>query len=306
MRVGLFGGTGFVGSYLVEALLAAGHEPSVLVRAGSESKLARRERCRVVRGDLDAAAAIRETLEDCQAVIYNVGILRERPAQGITFERLQYQGAVDVVEAARAAGIERYLLMSANGVKASGTPYQTTKHRAEQALRESGLKFTIFRPSVIFGDPNGRMEFASQLHRDMVAAPLPAVNFQSGLAPGGEDVVMSPVAVEDVADAFIAALADPATIGGTYPLGGPEVLTWGEIIQRISAAAGKRKWMLPMPIGIMRLGATLFDWLPFFPVTRDQLSMLAEGNTVDPGPIRQLIGREPRAFTVDALAYLSD
>jgi len=304
MRVAIIGGTGFVGGYIVEALLAAGHEPAVLVREGSEDKLGNADRCHLVHGDLSSGDAIRKTLESADAVIYNVGILREDAAQGITFEKLQYEGVVRTIDAARQAGIRRFILMSANGVRADGTPYQATKYRAEEALRESGLDYTIFRPSVIFGDPRGKMEFASQLYRDMVRPPLPAVGFHTGLLDRG-DVEMSPVYVEDVADAFVAAIADPETVGETYALGGPEILSWTEMLERIAKAAGKDKIILPMPIALMRLGATLFDWLPFFPVTRDQLDMLAEGNTADPAVLEQRIGRTPRAFTPEALAYLN-
>ena len=115
---------------------------------------------------------------------------------------------------------------------------------------------------------------------------------------------MSPVHIEDVADAFVAALVNDETIGKTYCLGGPEVLTWTQMLRRIGEATDKRKWILPMPIYLMRIGATLFDWLPFFPVTRDQLTMLEEGNTADPAELKALIGREPRGFTVDSLGYL--
>ena len=117
---------------------------------------------------------------------------------------------------------------------------------------------------------------------------------------------MSPVHVEDVASAFVAALEDDETIGKTYVLGGPEVLSWKEMLCRIGSASGRRKWILPMPTYLMRFAATLLDWLPFFPVTRAQLTMLEEGNTADPEMLTQLIGREPRGFTVETLAYLKN
>ena len=88
-------------------------------------------------------------------------------------------------------------------------------------------------------------------------------------------------------------------------LGGPEVLTWSAMIHRIAEATGKRKWILPMPTWVMRAGATLFDWLPFFPVTRGQLTMLEEGNTADPRVLEQLIGRTLKGFTVENLNYLA-
>lgn len=305
MKVAIIGGTGFVGGHLTEALLAAGHEVSLLVRTGSESKVRQTGRVVTTSGDISSSDALRSVMEGCSAVIYNVGILREFPSRGITFEESQYQGVVRTVEAARDVGIKRLLLMSANGVKPKGTPYQETKFRAEEYARQSGLEVTVLRPSVIFGDPEGKMEFATQLFNDMVRPPIPAVSFFSGRSPEKGAVVMSPVHIDDVARAFVAALENDKTIGQTFALGGPEVLSWQTMVRRIAEATGRSKWLLPMPIWIMRIGATLFDWLPFFPVTRGQLTMLEEGNTADPAVLKQLIGRDPQAFSVDALGYLN-
>ena len=304
MRVAIFGGSGFVGSFLVDALIAAGHEPSLMVRLGSERKVKQAERCRLVAGNLSSTTAIDATLENCDAVIYNVGILKESPKQGITFEELQYNGVVRVAESAKTHDISRFLLMSANGAKSTGTPYQETKFRAEEHVRASGFDVTIFRPSVIFGEPRGRMEIGTQLCAEMISPPIPAVGFFTGWRPYRGAVAMSPVHVEDVAQAFLTALRESSTIGKTYVLGGPEVLSWAEMLRRIARTVGRKKWILPMPIGIMKLAAALLDWLPFFPVTRDQLTMLAEGNTADPAALAQLIGRQPKAFNEAHLAYL--
>lgn len=297
MRVAIIGGTGFVGQYVVGALIGAGHRVTVLVRPGSEGKLQPHACVRKVAGDLADHAALHQTLDGAGAVVYNVGLLREFPRRGITFEAAQFQGVVDTVAAARAKGVSRLLLMSAIGVKDSGTAYQSTKRRAELHALASGLDVTVLRPSVIFGDPRGTMEFATQLQRDMVKPPVPAVAF-----PG---VRMSPVFIEDVAAAFVAALADDGTIGQTFELAGPEELSWREIVSRVAAASGKSKIVLPMPLRIMRIGATLFDWLPFYPVTRDQLTMLAEGNTAPPDTLERLIGRPARPFVADNLTYLA-
>ena len=304
MRVAIIGGTGFVGGYLVDALIDAGHEPSVLVRVGSESRLRQPSKVRAVSGDLASPRGIREVLEGSDAVIYNIGILREFASKGVTFDTLQHRGVIRIIEAAKEAGISRFLLMSANGVKEPGTPYQVSKYRAERALETSGLDFTIFRPSVIFGDPRGTIEFATQLYRDMVVPPLPAVGFYTGSGASKGEVLMSPVFVEDVAKAFVVALEDESTIGQTYELGGPDILSWTDMLERVAEAGGKRKRILPMPIGMMNIAATLLDWLPPFPVTRDQLTMLAEGNTAEPAALEQLIGRAPQAFTVESLSYL--
>lgn len=302
--VALFGGTGFVGSYVVDALLEAGHEPSLLVRPGSEEKVRQPERCRLITGDVRSDAAIDETLGSCDSVIFLIGILKEYKKQGITFEALQYEAVVRVAKSAKAKGIKRFLLMSANGVKARGTPYQETKYLAEQYLENDDFDVTVFRPSVIFGDPRGATEIATQLYQDMVVQPFPAVGFYTGWIPGRNEVRMSPVHVEDVATGYVHALEDRSTIGNTCELGGPDELTWSEMIRRVARTVGSDKRILPMPIGLMRLAATLFDWLPFFPVTRDQVTMLAEGNTAHPFELEALIGRPPRSFTPENLRYL--
>lgn len=304
MRVALIGGTGFVGSYLTDALLATGHSVSLMVREGGEDRLHSIEHVCTVQGDISDKESIRQLINGCDAVIYNVGILRELPRKGVTFEATQYAGVVNTVDAAVAAGVDRLLLMSANGVKAPGTRYQETKYRAEQYALQSGLDVTVFRPSVIFGDPRGKMEFATQLCNEMVRSPVPAVNFFSGFNPNSGAVLMSPVHVQDVADAFVCALSNDECVGKTYQLGGPEILTWKEILRRIAKAAGRRKWILPMPIGVMRFAATLFDSLPFFPVTREQLTMLQEGNVADPSELVTLIDRQPTGFTAESLGYL--
>lgn len=306
MRVAIIGGTGFVGGYLTDAMLHAGHSVSLLVRQGSQSKLRQAEQVQTVIGDIADSESIRRLLKGCDAVVYNVGILRESKRTGVTFESTQYEGLVNTVNAALDVGVRRLLLMSANGVKIPGTRYQETKCRAENFALKSALDVTVFRPSVIFGNPRGTMEFATQLRNEMVRPPVPAINFIKGCSSSDSAVVMSPIHIEDVASAFLVALEDDECVGKTYALGGPENLSWKEMVARIAEAAGHNKWLVPMPIGLMRIGATLFDSLPFFPVTRDQLTMLEEGNVADPAVVKNLIGREPAAFSVRNLAYLGD
>lgn len=302
--VAIIGGTGFVGSYVVDALHAAGHTTSLLVRAGSEDKVRRADGQRVTIGDIDDDDALHAVLEGCDAVIYLVGILREDRSKGITFRKMQYEGVVRVADAAKERRILRFLLMSANGVEAEATPYQQTKLDAELYVEDIGMQYTVLRPSVIFGDPRGRMEFATQLRNDMVNMPMPAVGFYSGLKPSSNPVLMSPVHVQDVASAFVAALDDDSSIGETFELCGPDVLSWNEMIRRVAAAVGKKKRIVPMPIGLMRVAATALDWMPVFPVTRDQLTMLQQNNVCSQNRIGLLVDRKPTAFVAKNLGYL--
>lgn len=305
MRTAIFGGTGFVGSYLIDALLAAGHEPALLVRPGSEYKVRHADRCRVTAGEINNPSAIDATLDGCDAAIYLIGVLREDPSAGITFRAMQYEGACRAIDAAKSRNVDRFLLMSANGVKPDGTPYQRTKFEAERYLDGSGLRGTVIRPTVIFGDPRGRMEFGTQLRDQMIRPPIPAPAFFPGLSPS-RSFSMTPVFVEDVARAFVNALTSDATIGKTLELGGSEELAWPEIIRRIARASGRRKLIIPVPVLAVRLAATLLDRFSFFPVTRDQLVMLMEGNTVPTTRDFDLLGISPAAMTVDRLAYLRD
>lgn len=306
MKVALFGGTGFVGSYLVDALVEAGLQPVVLVRPGSEDRVNHADRCTTVAGDIADPAAIESVLEGADAAIFNIGILREVPSRGVTFQALQEQAPKQAIDAASRLGVRRFILMSANGVEANSTEYQQTKLRAEQHLQESGLDWTIFRPSVVFGDPRGRMEFASQLKRDIIDAPLPAPLFFPGLNPAEAGrFELSPVHVRDVAAAFAAALLNSDSIGQIYRLGGPEPLSWRRILETIAEATGKRKSMLPVPAIGVSTAAALFGRWERFPITRDQITMLLQGNRCAPDDLVRL-GIDPTPFNTESLRYLSN
>jgi uncharacterized protein YbjT (DUF2867 family) len=306
MKVALFGGTGFVGSYLVDALVAAGHRPQLLVRPGSEYKVRQREHCELVAGEIQDGKAVAACLQGADAAIYLIGLLREFPDKGITWEAMHYEGAARAMDAAEGQGLRRFVLMSANGARPEGTGYQVTKYRAEQHLAQSGLEWTVFRPSVIFGDPRGQMEFCTQLVEEMIARPVPVPLFHEGIVPAGAGrFEMSPVAVEDVAAAFVRCLEQPASLARAFPLGGPEALEWREILRIIAAASGRRKWMVPAPVWVIRSMAAAFDRFEWFPVTREQLQMLLEGNTCDGSEAWSLFGIEPKRFTVEALGYLA-
>ncbi len=305
MKVAVIGGSGFVGLHLVRRLIADGHVPRLLVRPGSDGKVEYREICEIVHGEVGNRAGLAQCLDGCDAVIYLIGILREFPAQGITFEALQYQGVVDTIAAAQKTGVERFLLMSANGIRADGTAYQRTKYHAEQALKSSGLRWTIFRPSVIFGDPQGRMEFCSQLKKDIIDSPMPAPLFFKGLLPAGAGgFELAPVNVGDVADAFVLALTEARTESQTYSLCGPQRYSWKAILTTIAAASGKSKPMIPAPALAIQLLASVFDRYAWFPISRDQIQMLMEGNVCHENDSFARLGLVPKPFGIDQLGYL--
>jgi NADH dehydrogenase len=304
MKIGIIGGTGFVGSYLLEALARDGHSLRVLTRPGSGEKLPALPDLEAVPGDVGDEAAVRNCFEGCDAAVYLIGILREDPSRGITFDAMQRRGAERAIAAAEEVGVRRFLLMSANGIDAAATPYQVTKLAAEEALKGSSLEWTIFRPSVIFGPPRGRMEFCSQLKQELIESPLPAPLFYTGLLPTDAGAFeLGPVHVEDVAAAFAKSLAMPETIGQTFELCGPDAWSWKQILSGIAAAAGRKKLMLPAPVMFIGPVATVMGRFSWFPVTRDQLTMLLAGNTCVEDGFTPL-GITPRPFDPDTLAYL--
>ena len=135
----------------------------------------------MVEGEIQGNAAVRQTVAQCAAVFYNIGILRQSPRRGITFQALQYEGAGRAMSTALDTGVKRFLLVSANGANRDGSAYQRTKSLTEEYLWSIDLVGTVFRPSVMFGDPRGTMEFATQLRDEMIRSPMPAPLFYHGL-----------------------------------------------------------------------------------------------------------------------------
>lgn len=300
MRVFVTGLTGFVGHYLGHALLEAGHTVVGLVRKGHESKLgALKGHVETRAGDVSDVESLKAALDGCDAVINLVGIIKEDPGRGVTFEKMHWEGSRNAIDAARAVGVKRFIQMSANGVKPHGTGYQTTKYRAEEYLKASGLDWTIFRPSVIFGETHGRMNFVTELAGPLKLAPAFPI-FGDGSFP------MQPVHVRDVAEAFTRALTTPESIGKTYCQGGPESFQYKEIVGAIAEALGRPGLtLIPVPLPLVQLGVGVGEHLPGFPITGDQLTMLVEGNACLDMAWAEDLGITPKPFNVQALRFLT-
>ena len=318
MKVALFGGTGFVGSYIVDELVSREHQPRLMVRPGSEGKVPKPEYCETVSGDIHDDYAIRETLYDCDAAIYLIAVIREFPKEGITNELLQFRGAQRVANIALEVGVKRFLLMSALGTNCGpgASKYFKAKHLAEQAVKNTELSWTILRPSSIFGDPRGfeRPEFCTMLKKDMLNLvsfprflPFPAPSFFTGMNPlDSGNFELSMIHVTDVAKIFVHALEDESTIGETLELGGDRAVTWNEIIRSIAVGSNKNIIMTPAPFFVVWFSALLLDRFKWFPVARDQLQDLVNGNTCDSSKIFDEYGMKPIPFTSDNLTYLSN
>jgi nucleoside-diphosphate-sugar epimerase len=302
MKTALFGGTGFIGNYITEELLKSGHIPSLLVRKASVSKV---DECIIVNGDIRDDRAVSKTLENCDTAIYLIGILREFSQKGITFQSLHFEGAKRAIDISERLGVRRFILMSANGAKPDGTKYQRTKFAAEEYLKKSSLLWTIFRPSIVFGDPGENLEFCKQIRNSIINKPFPAPLFYKSIFPKNPGSFrMAPVYVKDLAKIFAGSLQNEQTYNKTFEICGPEQFDWKSILSIIAESCGKKKAMLPAPVFAVKAVAVLFERFGFFPVTRDQITMLMEGNVCSKNEIFELLGIEPVRFNAGNLKYL--
>ncbi|MDH5508892.1 MAG: complex I NDUFA9 subunit family protein [Nitrospinota bacterium] len=299
MKVFVTGSTGFVGRYVVAELKARGHTPVLLVRPGSEAKLPNLEGVKLVPGDVNQPDQYIRALSEVDAVIHLVGIIREFASRGITFDIMHYQATRNITRAAIDSGVRRFIHMSANGAGPQGvSDYQITKWRAEELVMNSRLKWTVFRPSMIFGDSHGLPEFTSQLADVIRHAPwLPIF--------GGGKYRMDPIAVEDVARCFVAALENQRTVGRAYCLGGGNPTRFSEIAQTIGKAMGKpRTRTISVPFWLVLPVARAMEGFPFFPITSDQLLMLRQGNICARLDYMDVFDITPIPFTYRTMGYL--
>ncbi len=289
-RVFVTGATGFVGRAVIHALRSAGHVVRCLVRHGSERDLRGMEAIERVEGDILSRESLETGMAGCDVLVHLVGIIRESPARGITFERVHHQGTINVLEAAGAAGVRRILHMSALGTRAGArSRYHQSKWAAEEAVRSTPIAWTIFRPSVIYGRGDG---FISMLARMVDGLPIVPV-----IGSGRQR--LQPIQVDRVAEGFAKAVDLPASVKQTFDVGGPDAVTMVALLDLIAQARGKRRVLkFHVPMSLVRPVARLLHPLSSFPVTPDQLVMLEEDSVCDPTPFFSTFGLTPVPLAV--------
>ncbi|MGH7021176.1 MAG: complex I NDUFA9 subunit family protein [Brevundimonas sp.] len=300
--VTVFGGSGFVGTQVVRALAKRGWRVRVAVRkpalpyelrmAGDVGQI------QTVRCDIADKAAVAEAIKGADAVVNLVGILFE--TGGRKFEALHVEGAVNVAEAAKAAGVQRLTHMSALGADANGkAAYARTKGAAEAAVRAAFPGAVVIRPSVIFGsDDNFLNKFAAMA---TFSPALPLI--------GGGVTKFQPVYVGEVAEAVARATVSPEAESKTFELGGPSVWTFEDILKFILRETKRNRFLIPIPFPIARLigaVAQIPAVIGLAPVlTKDQVLLLESDNVVSPGAEGlAALGIEPTGLEAIAPGYL--
>ena len=251
----------------------------------------------IVEGDVTRPASLRTALTGVDAVIHYVAIAMEKGGQ--TYEAVNFQGTVNVLRAAEAAGVRRFINMSQNGARGD-LPYRflASKGAAQEAVAASELDWTALRPSAIFGPQD---EFFNSFARLLKITPVifPLI--------GGGTAQFQPVSVYDVVEAVIRCLDDESTIGAELALGGPEVLSLGEIERRVIEALGTWRLLLPTPVALLRPAVMLMQaLLPGSPVSTSLLDLLAVPNTVPDNALVNRFGMKPIPFAGEHIAYLKD
>ena len=293
MKLFIAGGTGFVGGHLTAELLKRGHQLVLLSHSGSGTAEAG---VSLVKGDVTDPASYSTAMKGCDAVINLVGIIREFPAKGITFERLHVEATASMVQAAQHAGVLRYLQMSALGTRLDAVSgYHRSKWRAEELVRGSSLAWTIFRPSLIFGPKDA---FVNMLAANLRLAPvMPTM--------GDGNYRLQPIHGADVARCFADALDKPETAGQIYELCGEDRLTYRHVLDTIADALGRRHpWKPALPLSLMKPVIKTLQGISAFPITMDQLQMLLEENICN-GCWRETFPFEPIRFRDGIREYLT-
>ena len=300
MTILVTGAAGCLGNQTVKKLVTLGHPVRAMVRhrAKAEIRLGDvADSIEIVTADVTDPDSLPAVMRDLSAVIHYAAIAMEKGGQ--TYEQVNYQGTVNVLHAAEAAGVRRFINMSQNGARGD-LPYRflASKGRAQEYVAASNMAWTALRPSAIFGPQD---DFFNTFARLLKITPLvfPLI--------GGGHARFQPVSVHDVVEAVIRSLDDPSAIGKELALGGPEVLSLGEIERRIIQAMNARRWLLPAPLALLRPAVLVMQAvLPGSPVSASLLELLSVPNTVADNALVNHFDIQPIPFSGEHIQYLND
>jgi NADH dehydrogenase len=288
LTVAVAGGSGFVGGAIAAELFARGHRVVILSRQGDAARGPLPDEVEVRHADATQSDGLAAALDGVDALVIALAFKNspiESPARGQTFEQVDAVGTEHLVEAARTAGIGQVLYLSGAGAAPDAKRHWfRAKWRAEEAVRSSGIPFTILRPTWIYGPRDVSLNRFIGFARQLQLVPMTNLGRQ----------LLAPVFVDDIARLAADSLTDPAAEGQVFEVGGPETLRMRDVIARALKAAGIRRPILPGPASLIRLGAAPLTLLPAPPLTPDAVDFINQPATVDLGP---LLERMPRRLT---------
>lgn len=282
--VTIFGGSGFVGKQVVRRLAKDGYRIRVVTRHPNQhldlKPLGEVGQIALVRGDVRNASGMRDAIRGASCVVNLVGILR--PGGGQSFQGAHVDAPDAIASACADLGVETLVQMSAIGAdEKSNSSYARSRAAGESATRKAFPNATILRPSVIFGSEDGFFNLFARMMR-----------WSRGFFPsfGGGATRFQPVYVGDVAEAVSAVIRSAKCRGRTFELGGPSVYTLQQILDMIAEGTGRKFLFLPVPFFLLDIAGILFGWLPFAPITHDQVKLLRKDNVVKNGPDAGTVG----------------
>ncbi len=298
MRVLVAGGSGFVGRHIARALIGDGHEVVVLsrdpARVASVPELAG---AGAVRGDVTDPASLRGVLDGCEAAVFAVQFPNypvEQPRLGLTFDRYDRGGTENLLAEARRAGVSRFLYVSGAGADTrSERSWYRAKGLAEEAVRGSGLRWAIIRPSWAYGPGDKALNRIAAIARRSPVVP------RLGLRPQR----IQPVHVDDLAEA-VRRIFDRDAWDRVYEVGGPEVLTMHEVVATLCRVLGLRRLIVPVPAALAKLATAPLDLLPRPPMNPAGVDFAIQDGLVDDSETRRVLGLEPVALEEGLRRYL--
>lgn len=269
------GGSGFVGSRLCSTLAEDGHDVTALSRSPEDVSLP--AGVSTAAGDVTDYRSIVDAFEGQDAVVNLVALPPHfKPKGGDRMhERVHLEGTRNVIRAAKEHGVDHLVQMSALGADPDGpTAYIRAKGRAEDLVRDSGLAWTIFRPSLIFGENDEFTKFVRLTTTPYVTA-----------LPGGGQTRFQPIWVGDIVSMLAEAVVDDVHRGAIYEIGGPEVLTLANMTEVLYEAEGRSVTIIPIPMKLAGFALSVADSVPFVPFGEDQYRSLRFDNTTEDNDI---------------------
>jgi len=308
----VFGGSGFIGRHVVQRLAAAGWRVRVATRDPEGATYLRPRgdvgQVEPVYADLTKDFSVQAAVERADLVINLVGILYERGRQ--TFKALHVEGAARIASAARTAGVKQLVHVSALGAdETSDSAYARSKAEGERAVREAFPGAVIFRPSVVFGPED---DFFNRFATLTGLSPVLPVFLNDGYRRQGFGIDVwgtggpkfQPVYVGDVASA-VATVIKGGYEGKTFELAGPRVYSMKQIMEITLEAAGRKRYLVPLPMIVAKLQAPFLSLLPNPPLTPDQVRLLSRDNIASGAPGFKQLGIVPQDAEAIVPTYLA-